>query len=84
MKIDIRMERMLKLAERLHNNKTLDNETMKRIRSLYEQGLSVADYNIALKRIETLFHAVPNTPEGDELEAQISFVNACKDLNYPM
>uniref|UniRef100_A0A5B8R3L4 Transcriptional regulator n=1 Tax=Shewanella decolorationis TaxID=256839 RepID=A0A5B8R3L4_9GAMM len=46
--------------------------------------MSEADYNIALKRIETLFHAVPNTPEGDELEALISFVNAYEDLNYPM
>lgn len=84
MKIDTRMGRMLKLAERLHDNKTLDNETIKRIRSLSEQGLSEADYNIALKRIETLFHAVPNTPEGDELEALISFVNAYEDLNYQM
>lgn len=84
MKIDTRMGRMLKLAERLHNNKTLDNETIKRIRSLSEQGLSVADYNLALKRIETLFDAELNTPEGDELEALISFVNAYEDLNYPM
>ena len=84
MKKDTRMERMLNMAVRLNNNKTLDNETLKKIKSLAEQEPSEADYKIALKRIETLFDAEPNTPEGEELEALISFVEAYEDKNYPM
>lgn len=68
MKNDTRMERMLKLAERLHNNKTLDNETLKRIKSLSEQGRSEVDYKLALKRIETLFDAESNTPNLKNLK----------------
>lgn len=45
---------------------------------------SESDYHIVLKRIEVLFDAEPNTPEGDELEKLISFIEAYEDKHYPI
>ncbi|KDM93140.1 hypothetical protein [Photobacterium galatheae] len=45
---------------------------------------SESDYKMALKRIEALFDAEPNTPEGDELEKLISFVEAYENKHHPI
>ena len=54
--------------------------------SLTEMGLkaSESDYTTALKRIEALLDAELNTPEGDELEKLISFVEAYEDEHHPI
>ena len=39
------------------------------------------DYEAALKRIEELFDAKQNTPEGDELEVLITLVSAYEDVH---
>lgn len=41
-------------------------------------------HQAALKRIETLWDAEPQTPEGDELEALITAVNDFEDRHYPI
>ena len=40
------------------------------------------DYEAALKRIEELFDAKQNTPEGDELEVLITLVSAYEDVHH--
>lgn len=40
------------------------------------------DYEAALERIEELFDAKQNTPEGDELEVLITLVSAYEDVHY--
>ena len=40
------------------------------------------DYEAALERIEELFSAKQNTPEGDELEVLITLVSAYEDVHY--
>ncbi|MGL5469171.1 MAG: helix-turn-helix domain-containing protein [Shewanella sp.] len=45
---------------------------------------TVADNEAALKRIEQLFDAEPNTPEGDELEVLITLVSAFEDAHFPI
>ncbi|MCS6237525.1 DNA-binding protein [Shewanella baltica] len=45
---------------------------------------TVADNEAALKRIEQLFDAEPNTPEGDELEVLITLVSAFEDTHFPI
>lgn len=40
------------------------------------------DYEAALERIEELFNAKQNTPEGDELEVLITLVSAYEDVHY--
>ena len=54
--------------------------------SLAEIGLeaSASDHLIALKRIEVLFDTEPNTPEGNELERLIVFVEAYEDEHHPI
>ncbi|MCU7996756.1 DNA-binding protein [Shewanella glacialipiscicola] len=44
----------------------------------------VADNEAALKRIEQLFDAEPNTPEGDELDVLITLVSAFEDAHFPI
>lgn len=41
-----------------------------------------SDYENALERIEELFNAKQNTPEGDELEVLITLVSAYEDVHY--
>lgn len=40
------------------------------------------DYEAALERIEELFDAKQNTPEGDELEVLITLISAYEDVHY--
>ncbi len=40
------------------------------------------DYEAVLERIEELFDAKQNTPEGDELEVLITLVSAYEDIHY--
>lgn len=42
------------------------------------------DYEAVLKRIEALFEAKPNTPQGDELDVLITLVSAYEDEHYPI
>jgi HTH-type transcriptional regulator/antitoxin HigA len=43
-----------------------------------------ADYEAALARIETLWGAEPDTPEGDELEVLFTLVEAYEARHYPI
>lgn len=45
---------------------------------------TVADNEAALKRIEQLFDAEPNTLEGDELEVLLTLVSAFEDVHFPI
>ncbi len=42
------------------------------------------DYSQALKRLEEIFHAPANTPEGDEAEVLSILVEKYEDENYPI
>jgi len=41
-----------------------------------------ADYDTALKEIERLFNAVPDTPEGDRLEVLTTLVQAYEEKRF--
>ena len=43
-----------------------------------------ADYRAALKEIETLMVAVPNTPEGEKLDVLVTLVEAYEAKHYPL
>ncbi|GEA21752.1 helix-turn-helix domain-containing protein [Vibrio harveyi] len=45
---------------------------------------TVDDNRAALARIEQLWDAEPNTPEGDELEVLATLVEAFEDAHYPV
>lgn len=45
---------------------------------------TVDDNRAALARIEQLWDAMPNTPEGDELEVLATLVEAFEEANYPI
>ena len=45
---------------------------------------TVEDHKIALARIEQLWEAEPNTPEGDELEVLATLVHAFEEEHYPI
>lgn len=42
------------------------------------------DYNQALKRLEEIFHAEIDTPEGDEAEVLSILIEKYEDENYPI
>jgi len=42
------------------------------------------DYSVALNRIEQLFSAEPNTPEGDELDLLVTLVELYEEQVYPI
>ncbi|HAJ79690.1 MAG TPA: transcriptional regulator [Fibrobacteres bacterium] len=42
------------------------------------------DYNLALKEIQKLWNAEPNTPAGDTLEILITLVEAYEEKHYPI
>lgn len=42
------------------------------------------DHKAALKQIELLFDAKPNTPEGDKLDILTTLVNAYEEEHYPI
>lgn len=43
-----------------------------------------ADYRAALKEIETLMSARPDTPEGERLDVLVTLVEAYEKKHYPM
>ncbi len=43
-----------------------------------------ADYRAALKEIETLMMAAPNTPEGEKLDVLVTLVEAYEAKHYPL
>lgn len=43
-----------------------------------------SDNQATLVRIEQLWEAQPDTPEGDELEILVTLVQAFEDVNYPI
>jgi HTH-type transcriptional regulator / antitoxin HigA len=45
---------------------------------------SEADYEAALREIEELFEAEPNTPAGDRLEVLSTLVEAYEEAHYPI
>ncbi len=45
---------------------------------------TVEDNSAALARIEQLWEAEPNTPEGDELEVLVTLVQAFEEEHYPI
>lgn len=45
---------------------------------------SEEEYQAALKQIEELFDALPNTAEGDELEKWISLIESYENDHFPM
>ena len=49
-----------------------------------ELEFSESDYKAAMKRIESLFDvAEPGTPEGDELEKLVTWVEAYEEEHFP-
>src|SRR5690349_13994434 len=42
------------------------------------------DYQSALKEIERLFDAEPNTPAGDKLDVLVTLVEAYEEMHYPV
>jgi len=43
-----------------------------------------ADYQAALKEIDSLMMAKPNTPEGEKLDVLVTLVEAWEAKHYPM
>jgi HTH-type transcriptional regulator / antitoxin HigA len=43
-----------------------------------------ADYQAALKEVESLFHAPPNTPEYDQLDLLSTLVEAYEKVHHPI
>ncbi len=41
------------------------------------------DYEAALARVDDIFEAQPNTPEGDELDVLTDLIVAYEDKHYP-
>jgi len=64
---------MLKQLNLIHNYTTM--ETIKPIKSEQE-------YEFALKQMETVFHAKPNTPQGDTLELLALVIGDYEDKHY--
>jgi len=55
--------------------------------TLDELGLEISesDYKAVLKRIESLFDAAePGTPEGDELERLVAWVEEYEEKHFPI
>lgn len=42
------------------------------------------DYNYALERVNALFEAKPNTPEGDELDILVTLIEKYEQIHYPI
>lgn len=43
-----------------------------------------ADYRVALKEIEALMMAKPNTPKGEKLDVLVTLVEAYEQKHYPL
>ena len=54
----------------------------------YEMNFKIlktkADYEVALKKIDALFDAKPNTPEGDEFELLSLLIDNYEEEHYPI
>lgn len=42
------------------------------------------DYRAALKEVETLMMAEPNTPEGEKLDVQVTLIEAYEHKHFPL
>lgn len=42
------------------------------------------DYDLALKRVNALFDAKPNTDEGDELDILVTLIEKYEKIHYPI
>jgi HTH-type transcriptional regulator/antitoxin HigA len=42
------------------------------------------DYDLALKRVNLLFDAKPNTQEGDELDILVTLIEKYEQIHYPI
>ncbi|RKZ68409.1 MAG: DNA-binding protein [Gammaproteobacteria bacterium] len=42
------------------------------------------NYDLALARVGELMNAVPDTPEGDELDVLVTLIEAYEEKNYPI
>ena len=79
-----RMETLVKMAERFNKSGSVDRETLMKVKGLTESEIpSENEYKMVLKRIETIFDAEPSTPEGDELEKLVTWVEAYEEEHYP-
>jgi len=45
---------------------------------------SEADYQSALKEVESLMMAQPNTPDGEKLDVMVNLIEAYEAKNYPL
>jgi HTH-type transcriptional regulator/antitoxin HigA len=45
---------------------------------------SKRDYDAALKEVQQLWNAEPNTPDGDNLEILITLIEAYEEKHYPI
>ncbi len=45
---------------------------------------SEADYQSALKEVESLMMAQPNTPDGEKLDVMVTLIEAYEAKNYPL
>lgn len=43
-----------------------------------------ADYQAALRRVDALMQAQPNTPEGDDLDLLTTLITAYEEQHYPI
>jgi len=43
-----------------------------------------ADYRVALKEIESLMMAGPDTPEGEKLDVMVTLIEAYEAKHFPM
>jgi len=42
------------------------------------------DYNLALKKVNSLFDAKPDTIEGDELDILVTLIEKYEEIHYPI
>ena len=45
---------------------------------------SEADYEVALKEIETLMNSQPGTPDGDRMDVLVTLVEAYEAKHFPI
>ena len=45
---------------------------------------TIEDYEMAMRSVEKLWNAIPNTPKGDELEVLVTLIEAYEEKNYPI
>lgn len=49
-----------------------------------DEDWSEVEYDRAMKRIDEIFHAVPGTQEGEELEALVKAVEVYESFHFPI